>query len=38
MSQVSDVVQNSASTSEELSTQVQMLGNMIGQFNLYEER
>jgi methyl-accepting chemotaxis protein len=45
VNQVSDVVQNNASTSEELaaaseelSTQAQMLGHMIGQFNLYEER
>lgn len=45
VSQVSYVVQNNASTSEELaaaseelSTQAQILGNMIGQFNLYEER
>lgn len=44
VSQISDVVQNNVSTSEELaaaseefSTQAQILGNMIGQFKLYEE-
>ena len=44
LSQISDVVQNNVSTSEELaaaseefSTQAQILGNMIGQFKLYEE-
>ena len=43
--QVSDVVQNNASiseelaaASEELSTQTQMLDHMIGQFQLYEKR
>lgn len=43
VSQISDVVQNNVSTSEELaaaseefSTQAQILGNMIGQFKLYE--
>ena len=45
VSQVSDVVQNNASiseelaaASEELSTQTQMLDHMIGQFQLYEKR
>ena len=44
VSQISDVVQNNVSTSEELaaaseefSTQAQILGNVIGQFKLYEE-
>lgn len=44
VSQISDVVQNNVSTSEELaaaseefSMQAQILGNMIGQFKLYEE-